>query len=254
MREYLSDIFRRGKLFAQSTPKRLPIKTKRWLQHFNFTNTTNINNYAPRNTTILKRGSVTITFWLLRLFTKTADLLHVPELVDVAGQILKPNTRALYPHEIREAKRIFGDALPYQQIRIDENALLARLGASFAGAAHMGVCLFYTIHFTRPITAKPGNKDMAWLIHELVHIAQMHYVGSQYTLEALYAQFTDGYNYGGAAGLQQQQLPAFNREQQGSIIEHYYYYSLHDRLHPVWGLMPVTTYLPFVQDLRKGIL
>ena len=92
----------------------------------------------------------------------------------------------------------------------------------------MAVTLFNTIHFSRRIHPRPGNEDMAWLIHELAHVAQMEHVGSQIMGEALHAQGTEGYEYGGAKALQGRDLRDFNREQQGDIAKDYYR-SLYDK-------------------------
>jgi len=195
-----------------------------------------------------------VSGWMIRLFTKTIDCLFVPEIIDLTGTILKRNTRPLTPVEIQEAKRVFGDYLPYEQIYIDESSWLAKLGAIFSGTKDMGVCIFHTIHFTRSIQSKIGNRDMAWLIHELVHIAQMEQIGSQYIPEAIYAQYTEGYDYGGGVNLAKKPIACFNREQQGNVFQDYYYFILHDRSHPRWGILPPHSYTTAIEDLKQGKL
>jgi len=192
--------------------------------------------------------------WTARLATKGLDALFLPETLDAFWQLVKANTRGLTDIEVQEARKVFGDTLPYYQIRIDEKSAIARLGALFAGSKHMGVSTFHTINFTKEIKPQPGNADMAWLIHELVHVAQMINVGSQYTLEALHAQFTKGYKYGGPKGLKDKSFSDFNREQQGDIIQHYYYYVLHNRRHPRFGKLPVKLYKRMAQELKEGKL
>lgn len=171
-----------------------------------------------------------IVAWVARLSAKIIDLFGLPELVESIAHLLKnTSTRPLSPLEIAEAKRVFADTLPYEQIRIDEKSLIAHTGAAFLRAKQLGVCTFHTINFTRKLQPQPGNTDMAWLIHELTHVAQMQHVGSQYIGEAIYAQLTDGYNYGGPDNLDGKKLADFNREQQADIIRDFYYYVLFDR-------------------------
>jgi hypothetical protein len=86
----------------------------------------------------------------------------------------------------------------------------------------MGVTTAHTINFNKKIAAAPGNGDMAWLIHELGHVAQYTYVGIQYMGEAIHAQATGGYAYGGGAALAGKKLSDFNREQQADIMRDYY--------------------------------
>lgn len=143
------------------------------------------------------------------------------------------SVRSLTPLEMHEAFKIFGDRVTYSKVRVNESSWIASAGAWLKGAVGMGVALWHTINFTRPLDSKPGNADMCWLIHELTHVAQYEAVGSKYIGEAVYAQFTDGYDYGGMAGLKDKQLKDFNREQQGDILRDAYWRLAHDmRLGP----------------------
>ncbi len=166
--------------------------------------------------------------WLGRLIAKLADLVSLGELIDLLSLILKFNTRPLSEVEIQEARRVFGDSLTYWRIRLDEWSIIAHIGKWVsekrlgAPVGDMAVTLFSTIHFSRRIKPEPGNNDMAWLIHELTHVAQMEHVGSQFLGEALHAQVTEGYNYGGAEALISRDISDFNREQQGDIAKDYY--------------------------------
>jgi len=63
---------------------------------------------------------------------------------------------------------------------------------------------------------------MAWLVHELGHVAQYTQLGLQYMGEAIHSQATVGYNYGGGAALAGKRLSDFNREQQADILKDYY--------------------------------
>ncbi len=192
--------------------------------------------------------------WLARLATKGFDLVQGPALAELGWQSIKRNQRRLNPLEAEESRLVFGESLPLYKIKIDENSLIARAGAKFAGASNMGVTTFYTVNFTRKLKCAKGNRDMAWLIHELVHVAQMQQVGSQYTIEALHAQFTDGYSYGGPKALKSKDFCDFNREQQAMIIEDYYRYVLQNRKHRRYGKLPAQLYEEKVEEMKRGDL
>ncbi len=175
-----------------------------------------------------KGGLYAFAAWTGRLIAKIIDLFGIGELVDLTGTLLKVNTRSLTEEEVQEAKLVFGDSLPYWRVRIDEWSLIAHVGKWFAErrlkqpVGEMAVTVFGTINFSRRINPKRGNSDMAWLIHELTHVAQNEHVGSQFMGEALYAQNTAGYDYGGVEKLHGRDLHRFNREQQGDIARDYY--------------------------------
>ena len=160
--------------------------------------------------------------WLGRFIGKVADVFGVGEIMDFVWRIFKVNSRSLTPVEMAEARRVFGNSINLSQVRIDENSLIAKIGAFFQGSAGMGVTTFHTINFNRPISAAPGNSDMHWLIHELTHVAQYEAAGSQYLGEAIAAQAGAGYAYGGPGALAGKNLSDFNREQQGDIVADYY--------------------------------
>ena len=174
----------------------------------------------------LGRALLSGAAWAGRLIAKLLDLVGFGEIMDLLFNIIKINTRTLNPVERQQAKRVFGSSINYGQVRIDEASLIAIIGAFFSGSSGMGVTLFHTINFNKKINAAPGNGDMRWLVHELAHVCQYEYVGSQYIGEAIHAQATVGYNYGDGAGLVGKDLREFNREQQADILAHYYYYIL----------------------------
>jgi hypothetical protein len=69
--------------------------------------------------------------------------------------------------------------------------------------------------------------------------------------QAIHAQMTVGYGYGGAAGLQTartagRRFSSFNREQQGQIVQDYH------TLHSAGS--DTSAWDPFIQDLRSNIL
>jgi hypothetical protein len=182
-----------------------------------------------------RRGWRSFLAWLGRLAAKIIDLFAIGELADLLTMVIKVNTRGLTDIEIEEARLVFGDSLDYWRVRLDEWSLIANVGKWVAErrqgkpVGHMAVTVFNTIHFSRRINTEPGNNDMAWLIHELVHIAQNEYVGSQFMGEALYAQGREGYDYGGPKAIKKRRFSSFNREQQGDIARDYYR-SLHKKI------------------------
>jgi hypothetical protein len=264
MANYFYRIGQSAKAFAESYIEQTPVKWYRLQSHcrkikptptnkrLSWTDASTVPYAVAKQEQNVNKGFYKAMTWTGRLVHKVLDLLGVPEFFDLIGQIIKPNTRMLTELEVKEAKKVFGGSLPYHKIRIDEYSLIAMAGAKFVRTNDMGVGLFYTIHFTRPLNIVPGNCDMKWLIHELVHVAQMLYVGSQYTSEALYAQFTTGYDYGGPNNLINKQLKDFNREQQGCIPEDYYYFVLFDRNHKRYGYMPYRVYKSYIQQLQEG--
>lgn len=193
-----------------------------------------------------------ILAWWGRLFTKILDLFGLAEFWTFWWIVFSPKCRPLTELELVEAKRIFKDSIPYSLIRIHENSPFARTGARWTGTFDLGICICYVIHFTRPLQCKGGNNDMAWLIHELVHVSQTEFVGIQYMSEALYAQATTGYDYGGPKGIEGNAFLDFNREQQGCIPADYYQYVLYNREHHRFGYMSYSIYFPLIEELRKG--
>jgi Domain of unknown function (DUF4157) len=161
--------------------------------------------------------------WIGRYIAKIFDLLGAGELWTLFWNIFKGfSTRTLTGLEAAEAAKVFAGSIAYWQVRIDEMSLIAKIGAWAKGASGMGVTTASTINFNRKISAAAGNGDMAWLIHELGHVAQYTHVGLQYLGEAIHAQATGGYDYGGGAALVGKNLGDFNREQQADILRDYY--------------------------------
>lgn len=160
-----------------------------------------------------------ITVWTGRVIAKILDICSFPEFMDLLWQIVKPGTRRLTLVEEQEARKVFGDSINYQRVRIDEKSLIAWLGAKRHKCSGMGITSFRTINFNKRIKTAPGNSHMKWLIHELAHVSQMEHVGSRYMIEASYARATEGYGY--ILG-SKRHFRDYNREQQASIAADYY--------------------------------
>lgn len=183
--------------------------------------------------------------WAMRFVTKSLDLIGTGEMLDAIFTAVKPGTRGLNAVEITEAHKVFGAAVDYHRVRIDETSRIAKWGRGSDLSAGMAVCLFHTINFLRSLATQPGNRDMAWLIHELTHVAQMEAIGIQYIPESIFAQYTRGYNYGGPENLGGKSLAEFNREQQGDIARDFYF-------HSISGKLPESTFQPAIAQLRQG--
>jgi hypothetical protein len=192
----------------------------------------------------LRDGAYGLLAWTARLGSKGMDLLGTAEAWDFAGQIVKPKTRRLSPLELTEAKRVFGDCITWDKVRIDEHSAIASLGRRLLGYGGLGIVLGHTVHFSRAIQPAPGNGDMTWLIHELVHVLQCEAAGLQYIGEAVAAQYGEGYDYGGMSALETKPLADFNREQQADIAADFY-------RKVIYGHSSVDPFLPHIDDLRN---
>jgi len=182
-----------------------------------------------------------LTVWAGRAIAKILDICSIPEFMDFLWQIIKPNTRRLTRVEEQEARKVFGDSINYKKVHIDENSLLALLGAKRHKCSGMGITSFRTINFNKKIKAAPGNSHMKWLIHELAHVSQMEHVGSRYMIEASYARATEGYGYTLGA---KPHFRDYNLEQQASIAADYYISLVSGR--------STVAYDPYIAELLSG--
>ena len=173
--------------------------------------------------------------WLGELVIYGLEVMGAGEILETLADFIKFNTRPMTSAEIAEARKVFGDKIDYSKVRIDEYSLIAWIGKKKEKAESMAVTTFHTINFSRKIEPEPGTSDMAWLIHELVHVRQYEKMGAMYMARAVHAQNNAGYNYEGIDKLQENEskgLSAFNLEQQGDIIADYY--RLLTGLEPKW--------------------
>lgn len=184
-----------------------------------------------------------LTVWIGRIIAKILDICIFPEVMDILWKNMKTNSRSLTPLEEQEARKVFGNSINYQQVRIDEQSLIAWIGAKVNNCWGMGITTFHTINFNKKINTEAGNSSMKWLIHELAHVAQMEYVGSRYMVEAFYARATEGYRYIPGA---KPYLCNYNREQQASIAADYYSALVSGR--------STAAYDPYITELQAGKL
>jgi hypothetical protein len=151
--------------------------------------------------------------------------------------------RRMTEYEIRQAKRVFKDALDYSKVWIKDGSLSAKTMSVGGYARTIG----NTINFP-----DGGSRDMAFMIHELTHCWQYQKTGWTYAPKALWAQIAEGYSYtengksaddsltdARAAG---KTLYDYNKEQQGDILSDYF-----KRLQRGAA---TAAYQPFVDDVR----
>lgn len=183
-------------------------------------------------------------YWWWGTLSLTFDLVGVSEIYETVGDWVKFNSRLLDERERALARSVFGDALDFRRIRIDERA--------FAGPRQGGFCYVSFNHINCW-----GKLSDPVLIHELVHVWQYQHLGAAYIPMALKAQRSaEGYNYGGLPALEQVRqkkggLLDFNLEQQADIVEDYF--RLHHGLPVQWGSalpsdLPVYDY--FIAEIR----
>ncbi|MBV6439104.1 MAG: hypothetical protein DYG98_11285 [Haliscomenobacteraceae bacterium CHB4] len=184
---------------------------------------------------------VNVAWRLLEAAFLLADLLHFPELLMLLNRIAKPNTRGLTPREIALARSVFGEAIDYQKVRLDERSFIGCRQFRFA---------YVGFNFVNSW----GDLSDPHFIHEMVHVWQYQRLGSVYIPRALWAQRTaEGYDYGGIAALQQaveqgKSLADFNYEQQGDIAADYF--CLKNGWKPRWCAAN-KAYLPVFEALIK---
>jgi hypothetical protein len=184
--------------------------------------------------------------WLFR----TLDFIRLPWLIEACWRLTTWPNRLTDP-EIAEASRVFGtDTVDYASVRVAHGGLLPLFFKLNKGRAFV---LFRTVNLPR--TGRSSRENLDILTHELVHVLQYQLVGSVYIWQALRAQRTEGYGYGGWEALAADPRPAysgFNREQQGQIVQDYY------RLVVSPGRAeddPIrAAYEPLIGELRRGDL
>jgi hypothetical protein len=147
-------------------------------------------------------------FWkgLGRAVIDVLELVGFTEAWEIAFEILKPWQRGMTSSEIAVARSVFGDSIPWNQVRLDEYSLMAKIGRT---------------HVTGYIINSTEDLDDRTMIHELTHVWQYVKGGLVYIPEAIAGQASDeGYDFGGIQGLRDAQAAGktfahFNPEQQG---------------------------------------
>lgn len=188
---------------------------------------------------------ISIGMWWIEMLVLLMDFLGIGELYEILMDWLKFNTRPLKSWERRLAYDVFGKALNYNRVRLDEWAWL--------GPPQLKVC--YVSGYVINSWGKVSNTT---LIHELVHVWQYQNIGLIYIPRALRAQHSpEGYNYGGLKRLKHfkeagKNIFSFNLEQQAEIIADYY--NLKNGYPPHYGeatFSDLSVYEHFVNQVRE---
>ena len=189
-----------------------------------------------------------VTKWIFRVF----DALHGPRLSEIIWHVLT-KVSALSETEITATSSVLGtSAIRYSAVRVAEGGLL---GLIFKLNKRRAFTTFHTINFPRSGGHSRSHLDI--VVHELTHVYQFELVGSIYIWQALQAQRTTGYSYGGWQQLKEdwsrgKHYRDYNREQQGQIAQDYYNEVV------VKGLGakdPICrAYDPFIDELKNGEL
>jgi len=188
----------------------------------------------------------------VRPIFKAFDFLQGPRIFRLVWHLLTRVSR-LKQDETDAAGQVLGrGAVRYPAVRVAEGRVLRLI---FKRNGNRAFTLFHTINLPGSGHHSRGNLDL--LVHEMVHVYQFEQVGTVYIWQALRAQKTDGYIYGGWEQLAKdrqkgQRFSGYNREQQGQIAQDYY----NQVLAPVLPAeSPVRlAFQPFIDDLRAGIL
>jgi len=167
--------------------------------------------------------------------------------------------RPLTEEEKAAAEPVFGDSLDLDQVSISaeslDNEIIFGIQNFFDGDPDSRAFVTGTLinmDASQPITT-------ATLIHELTHVWQNFATGPMYLSEAIHAQVTDpdAYNYGytdaaNGDGAEDEleaaggDFEAFNREQQGQIVMHYYVRTFEEE-RPEEEVAPWEPYIAAVQ-------
>jgi hypothetical protein len=177
--------------------------------------------------------------WLGETGVYVLETAGIGEVYETMMDFIKFNTRPLTDPEVEKAKIVFRNAINYDLVRVDHNAVL---GPSWTKGAYVS---FNTINAWGPLNDHT-------LIHELTHVWQYQNMGAIYMPRAIHAQGTpENYNYGGMAGLRTRQaagkgISTFNLEQQGDITGDYYVAKTGGGT----SAADLATYEHFIKDVR----
>jgi len=189
-----------------------------------------------------------MTRWFFRAF----DALRGPRAFEIAWRILTGASR-LIPTETDTASTVFGrGAIRYDAVRVAQGGLLRLV---FKINRRRGFATFHTVNL--PSSGRNSRSHLDIVVHELTHVYQFEVAGSIYIWEAIRAQRTTGYGYGGWQQLQVDRgngrhFRNYNREQQAQIAQDYYTEVVETGRSPQDPISQ--TYEPFIAELRNGDL
>ncbi len=184
--------------------------------------------------------------WVLTVVARVFDLVGGPELIEFIDHLVA-GASPLTAAERAAGQSVLGaNAIRWDNVRIAEGGLLALIFRLNSGRAFT---TFHTINM--PASGYGSRADLSIVVHELAHVYQYERVGSVYLGQAIHAQMTIGYGYGGGAGLSADRVAGkhyrdYNREQQAQIAQDYYTLNSSGQ--------PTADYDPFIAELRAGDL
>lgn len=153
---------------------------------------------------------------------KVLDTLRLPRLLEIVWHLLT-RVSALAEPELKAAVSVLGaECISYISVRVAQGGILAVIFRLNGGRAFT---TFHTINI--PWSGDHARQHLDIIVHELTHVCQFEVVGSVYIWQALRAQRTIGYSYGGWQQLKQDRdngkhYRDYNREQQGQMAQDYY--------------------------------
>lgn len=186
-----------------------------------------------------------------RIF-KIIDVCRLPWILEIVWHLLT-RVSPLTDEEINAGSSVLGVAsISYAEVRVAQGRILNII---FKLNGNRAFTTFHTINL--PKSGRHTRSHLDIIVHELTHVFQYERIGSVYIWQALRAQRTNGYSYGGWQQLKQDRdndkhFRDFNREQQGQIAQDYYNKVIVPDL-PEQD--PVSqAYESFINELRAGEL
>ena len=152
------------------------------------------------------------------------DIFRIPRVLEIVWHLLT-EVSALTEQEIKAGIAVLGtDAISYSAVRVAQRRIL---NVIFKLNGNRAFATFHTINL--PQIGSNARAQLDVTVHELIHVFQYERIGSVYIWEAIRAQQTKGYSYGGWQQLQHDRengkhFRDFNREQQAQIAQDYYNY------------------------------
>ncbi len=160
--------------------------------------------------------------WALDLGARFFDLAGGPELAEFFLRGLTRATPLTVAEQAAAATLLGPAAIRWGEVRVAEGGVLWLI---FARNGNRAFTTWHTVNM--PLAGRHTRSHLDIVIHELVHVYQYERLGSASIVEALLAQVTAGYGYGGESGLQADQAAGrgyayYNREQQAQIVQDFF--------------------------------
>jgi hypothetical protein len=153
---------------------------------------------------------------------KILDKLRVPRILEIVWRLMTGATTPL-EQETNAGISVLGtESVSYNSVRVAQGGIL---GVIFRFNGGRAFTTFHTINLPRSGGNSRSHLDI--IVHELTHVCQFEVIGSVYIWQALRAQRTAGYSYGGWQQLRKDRdndrhYRDYNREQQGQMAQDYY--------------------------------